>query len=44
VAAVTVVILAVAITLVWWLWSVFVQPLAYSDPAANAAEATVRLG
>ena len=41
---VAVVILAIAVTLVWWLWSVFVHPLADSDPEPIAAAATMRLG
>ena len=41
---VAVVILAIAVSLVWWLWSVFVHPLADSDTYPIIAAATVRLG
>jgi hypothetical protein len=44
VTVVTVVILAIAVSLVWWLWSVFVHPLADSDPEPIAAAATMRQG
>ena len=37
VVLVTVVIFAVALALIWWLWSVFGDPLAYSQPDAIAA-------
>jgi hypothetical protein len=44
VVGVTVGIVAVALALTWWLWSVFIDPLAYSQPDAIAAAATKRLG
>ena len=44
VVAVTVVILAVAVTLVWWLRSVLVHPLPFSAPEAITPAATTRPG
>jgi hypothetical protein len=44
VVAVTAVILAVAMTLVWWLWSVLVHPLPYNAPEAIPAAATTQRG